>query len=402
MSKFRISLQNAVVVGIIVLAIIVDRWWLLVACLIGLYWTNPRTFSPASASVERAGTLAAYAHGRDNNFNLIRMLAAWAVLYSHSYPLTSTRPDNWFAAIHPGTYAVYIFFAISGFLVAKSFDRKQDLRAFVNARLFRIIPALLVVSALSAVLLGWFLTTLDTRTYFSESQTWEYIYNNALLIHTEYKLPGVFADNPLPNAVNGSLWTLRFEMRMYMIIALAGVLGVLIAGPRRWIFSLLFWSWYLAIQFQPEWLEDTRKARLFGVVALYFYLGAMAYHYRDHLYLNIWTVLIALMIGYAGWYGPLPELAIAIALIYTVFYLAMIPGGWLRHYNRIGDYSYGFYLWAFPVQQTLVFYQPDISAAEMTVLASAITLLFAIASWYVVEKPALQLNARIGKSGNNQ
>lgn len=386
-----LSRQEVTLLLVITLFLVTGKWLILIICLAVLLWINPALSVSTIPGVSNPRVIAAYSSGRDNNFNLIRMLAAWAVLFSHTYPLSGTRPDNWFSSMHPGTYAVYIFFAISGFLVAKSFARKADLRAFARARVLRIVPALLVVSALSALLLGGIMTTLDAHQYFSDPDVWKYIVNNALMIHTEYKLPGVFADNPYPEAVNGSLWSLRFEMRMYIALALLGMLGAVTSQHRFILSAAFFLVWYLCIQFMPQWFDSLRKTQLLAVVALYFYIGVFYFRFAHRVELSSRVSILLLLVAAAGWLTPLRELTLAIALSYFVFYFALVPGGLLRAYNRIGDYSYGFYLYAFPVQQLLVANIPGMGFYSMLLWASVITLGFAMLSWYLVEKPALRL-----------
>jgi len=80
-------------------------------------------------------------------------------------------------------------------------------------------------------------------------------------------------------------------------------------------------------------------------------------------------------------------------IAYIVLWLAYVPGGWLRAYNRVGDYSYGVYIYAFPVQQALIASFPDMGAMGVFLSATAITLPLAIASWHYIEKPALARKA---------
>lgn len=384
--------QELILLAAIAGFLLTGKWLLLVLCLAGLFWINPKLSTHGYVMPANTRTIAAYSAGRDNNFNLIRILAAWAVLFSHNYPLTGVHPSSWLAkniGIHSGAYAVYIFFAISGFLVAKSFARKADLRSFGLARILRIIPALMVVCTLSALVLGGLMTSLDTSQYFAHQQVWKYIINNSLMIHTEYKLPGMFVDNPYPEAVNGSLWSLRYEMRMYIAMAILGVLGVLLERKRFLVFFLAFIGWYLSIQFMPQWPEEPQKTRLLAVVALYFYVGVCCFRFQHRIELSLRVSLLVLAGALAGWFTPLRELTLAIALCYHLFYFALVPGGCIRAYNRVGDYSYGFYLYAFPIQQVLVSCFPAISFASTLLWASVFTMAFAMLSWHLVEKPAL-------------
>ena len=101
--------------------------------------------------------LGDYSRGRDNNLNLIRMIAAAGVLVSHAWPLTmgsgAVQPLVRVTGHSLGTICVYVFFAISGFLIAASFDRSDTIR-FVAARVLRLVPGLFVSVAVVALLMG--------------------------------------------------------------------------------------------------------------------------------------------------------------------------------------------------------------------------------------------------------
>ena len=100
-----------------------------------------------------SATIGQSAHGRDNNFNLVRLLAAGCVLLSHSWPLSGTpgEPFERFANFSLGHFGVDIFFVVSGFLVTGSLFARGTLRSFVRARSLRIFPAL-TASAFGAAL----------------------------------------------------------------------------------------------------------------------------------------------------------------------------------------------------------------------------------------------------------
>ena len=82
-------------------------------------------------------------------------------------------------------------------------------------------------------------------------------------------------------------------------------------------------------------------------------------------------------------------------LVYAVFWCAYVPDGWIRKYNNLGDYSYGLYIYAFPVHQTLAALRPGIAPLPMFLAAFPLSLGLAVVSWHVVEKPSLALKERI-------
>lgn len=160
--------------------------------------------------------------GRDdsNNFLLLRLLAASLVIYGHSFALAADC--GWcrdvvtsvFHYRYSGDLGLHIFFVISGFLVTASFDSRQNVTEFLKARALRIFPGLVVCIAL-LVFLGAFLTVLDSASYWSAGETRKFFWTNSSLLGYRDKLPGVFETNKFGLAVNGSLWTLWIEARLY-------------------------------------------------------------------------------------------------------------------------------------------------------------------------------------------
>ncbi|MBP6749453.1 MAG: acyltransferase, partial [Xanthomonadaceae bacterium] len=146
--------------------------------------------------------------GGRNNFNLIRLFAAWLVIYSHAWAITGIDGSDLVGRMtitkSAGAFAVDVFFVISGFLVAASLERRTW-RAFLVARALRIYPALVVCVLATVFVLGPVMTT--AADYWRDATTWRYLWANATLWRAEFWLPGVFETLPR-TAVNGSLWTL--------------------------------------------------------------------------------------------------------------------------------------------------------------------------------------------------
>lgn len=336
--------------------------------------------------------LGTAAQGRDNNLNLIRMVAATAVLVSHAWPMTYgvgvIEPLEDFTGHSLGRLSVYVFFAISGFLVAASFTRSATLGRFVAARALRLLPGLLVSLLLVSFVLGPLATTLPLTGYLTNPATWLAVVNNITLFSPQFGLPGVFRDNPFP-AVQGSIWTLIHEVLCYVMVFLAGIAGTLRTGWRFVAFIGVYaaiWALSLAL---PD-LFPTR-AVLLRDLSLPFVLGMAAWVWRNHLPLNIAGVgalaLLALVLRPTALAYP----ALILVLFYATFWLAYVPGGALRAYNRFGDYSYGIYIYAFPLQGLVVWLWHPATPLTHMLLAFPPTLLAAGLSWHLVEKPALSL-----------
>lgn len=344
-------------------------------------------------SARRAVTLADVAGGRDNNFNLIRMIAASGVLVSHAFPIalgeTARQPFYAATGYTLGWICVAIFFAISGFLITRSFDRKSRIENWFSARLARLFPGLIVVSILIAVLYGPAFTTLSLGEYFGRAQTYTYVPRNVTLVSLQFGLPGVFADHPYPIAINGSLWTLVHEVACYLGVLVVGILGAL-RSRRFFAGACLLYAGAYVVTGLPGVAEHLPlKVAPLRLLSYPFVIGMALYVWRDRVRLS-WLLAAGLAV-LAAVLRPTPlfEPVFVAAICYATFVLAYVPGGVLRHYNRLGDYSYGMYVYAFPVQQAAIALAGPMSPAMNMAIAFPITLLFAILSWYAVEKPSL-------------
>lgn len=330
--------------------------------------------------------------GRDNNLNLIRVFAAAAVLVSHAFPITlgpqAEEPLEALTGMSLGAHAVAVFFVLSGLLIARSFDRGSSRLRFIMARVLRLFPALVVVLVLTVIAGIWF-TTLSGAEYFAARDSWTYVPRNLSLALLQYELPGVFQDNPLGGAINGSLWTLFYEVVCYIALFALGIVGVL---RHRALFTILFLALAVAFVFSVVWQPQGGLAyRLDKLIQLGFpfALGSFFYVWRDRLPLD-WRIAVALwLLVFAAGGSVFMSLAITLAVGYTLLLAGLVPKGQLLAYNRLGDYSYGIYIYAFPVQQTAAYLFPGIDPLQNMAIAAPITVLCAVLSWHLVEERAL-------------
>lgn len=332
--------------------------------------------------------LSEAATGRNNNLNLLRMLAAFGVLISHAHPLTQGpgAPAPLAQALlgkDLGDLCVDIFFAISGFLISMSFARSAGLGAFWRARALRIWPGLFVALMVTAVA-GAALTASPPSAYGADAPV--YVLRNLTLFSAQWKLSGMFEANPYPLVVNGSLWTLEYEVKCYLAATALGLLGALRSRRRMGVALVAFAVWLLAM----ERLDPGMMARL----ALPFGAGMALFVWRDRIRLS-WTVgaglaALALAFRLAPPLQPAFHEVLGVATAYWVVLIGYAPKTPLLVYNRLGDYSYGFYIYAFPVQQAVVSLGPaGMTPMQNIWLAAPITLIFAVLSWTLVERPAL-------------
>jgi peptidoglycan/LPS O-acetylase OafA/YrhL len=337
----------------------------------------------------RGRTIAeAWASGR-NHFNLIRLVAAWMVIYGHSWAITGTKGGDVFTHLtkfkFAGAIAVDMFFVISGFLIAASLQR-NDVRGFLASRALRIFPALIACIALTTFVLGPLLTT--SPDYWRASMTWEYFWHNATLHRAEFWLPGVF--DALPRtAVNGSLWTLPIEGQLYVLLAIAGVLGFI--HPRRYLVPWAIVVFVFARGAMRDWQIPIVSVEERWCV-LFFITGTALWLYRDRVRLS-WVGVVALLaLAWATrgtqWFGGVYFVLIA----YGTLWLAFAQRGPRATHH---DFSYGLYLYGWPAAQLVQLYSPG-SPWHNTLWASAFAFTLAALSWYLVERPAVHMKRRFG------
>ncbi|NUO77555.1 MAG: acyltransferase [Lysobacter sp.] len=284
-----------------------------------------------------------------NNFDGLRLLGAATVLISHQFAVLGLAEPH-LAGISLGRWGVMLFFAISGYLIARSWERDPHLLRFALRRFLRVAPALVVLQLLTAAAL--------------------------------YGL-GIqnFKDNPLP-AVNGSLWTIALEIDCYLLFALLAMTtrktGLLMIG-------LLLIAWATGTFAKLPWIDG--QLATFGIA---FGFGVLL-HERPRLLRPVPTLLM-LALGALVW--RLSQPSFGIALIAAVLSIQIGVRAWpvWQHAGRYGDLSYGLYLYAFPVQQLLVLalgaQRPYLA---MLALTATVTLPLAWLSWHCVERPALRL-----------
>ncbi len=336
-----------------------------------------------------------------NNFDAIRLFAAGLVIFSHSFEITTGTRDTeplevLSGQISLGELAVLIFFVVSGFLITKSWQAAPHLGVFLRKRALRILPAPFVCVGLLALVAGPILTNAPLGEYFSSPLLWAFLLNG-VFIHSVGSLPGVFADAPFPATVNAPLWTLAFEAVCYGLVAVLGITRLLKPLGCAVVFLLLI----LIADGAWTFFGGSAGAFLFKLSLLgpSFFVGAMMALAADRIVLDARLAAAAAgVLVIATLMGGL-VVAFALAGAYLTLYLAFASLGSVRHAGRFGDFSYGLYLWGWPVQQVVEQALPGSGWAVNFAIALPIALCLAVLSWRLVEKPALRL--KVVKRQNN-
>jgi peptidoglycan/LPS O-acetylase OafA/YrhL len=339
-----------------------------------------------------------------NNFDALRLLAALLVLFSHSYPLTRTGPDPvlLLTAGHTdaGAAAVAAFFVISGFLVTRSVLTREP-SDYVRSRLLRILPALAIVTLVQTFLVGAWFTTLPWRAYLTQPGTWAGL-GNALVFDIHNTLPGVFEANPYAAVVNGSMWTLPVECAFYLALPLAALLGLLRPGivvvtavvALAALFPGAAWLGLSWAEPGPFVVWDVPLYPALSCLS-YFLLGAALWVHRRTIPLSGGLAVCCLIALFASARSVSADVVFHVTFPYLVLYAALARPAPPRWMGRIGDLSYGTYLYAFPIQQSVIaWHDRPIGAVHLAVVATPLVLGCAALSWHLVERPALALKAR--------
>jgi len=324
--------------------------------------------------------LAKLINGRANNLDLIRFMAATAVLFSHAYAIGDGSVEPLMTATRGqmklGSFAVSVFFVMSGFLVTWSYKRHRNWAYYFASRALRIFPALFVVVLITVFVLGPLLTDLPVIRYFEKAETYTYL--RMLFLDLRLRLPGVFIDNAFQVTVNGSLWTLQYEFVCYLVVGLLGVSRLLRRGP----VTLLVLASLLLI--------PAGDAHLF--LFQHFAFGMAVYLYRDYIPIRPDLALLAVIGLVLGARAGSFALAAIFCGGYLVLYLAFAPQLRFHDFGRHGDFSYGLYIWGFLIQQILThIWGGSMPPMLNFALALPITLGFAALSWHLIEKRALGL-----------
>ena len=349
---------------------------------------------------------------RQNAFGLMRLLLAGLVIVSHAFPLGGFGVDPTGYWTHSqaniGFLAVLALFALSGYLITGSM-RRTRVRTYLWHRGLRILPAFWVVLLFGAVVIGplaWTIERGSVAGYWSlvEGGPVTYVLRNFSTYIGQFGIHDIFLETPYGqlahrSAINGSTWSLYFEMRMYLAVAVLGWLKVL--ERARWLVPIGAIAAIAATQlvdrvpvlvpvihglFGPGW--GPRLAAIF-------LLGASAALYSENLILNarlagLAAIVVVVTLAVGGFH-----VLGCVGYAYLILFLCLRAPRWSRRVARNNDISFGLYLYAFPVQLLLtVLGVPKLGLLPYIAMTVLLTVPLAIASWLLIEKPALRLKSR--------
>ncbi|WP_336489055.1 acyltransferase family protein [Methylobacterium nigriterrae] len=342
----------------------------------------------------KAPTIAEALARPHNAFSAVRLALAGAVVVSHAYSVTtgdaSAEPLARATGFTLGEHAVNGFFAISGFLVTMSFDRRGA-RDYVLARTLRILPGLVAATLLVALLLGGAMSVLPLSEYLREAELWRFIRGTLTTFKSNAALPGVFPDNPYRSPL-GTVWTLKYEVLCYLGVLVAGGLGLFRRPTAVLLLTIGFAVALLVADAThaelPKGIETSLR------LPLIFSGGAALYLWRGRLRLRTLPLLVLALACALAQGTALYRTLLFLAEAYGALWLCLAPFLARAAFDPPADLSYGTYLYGWPIQQSLHALWPAASATLLLGPALLLTALVAAVSWYAVEAPALRLKAR--------
>lgn len=331
-----------------------------------------------------------FALRQTGGFDYARLILALGVILWHTLNISyGMTPFEDFAS-SPLSLTVRsilpLFFALSGFLVASSLERNPHLPTFLWHRFLRIFPALTVEITLSAFILGPIFTVIALSEYFSNPKFLSYFLNVAGIIH--YELPGVFIGNPLSGIVNGSLWTVPAELECYIALSILSLVGIF--ARVRWLVFIFVILTAACIVRQLIFDLPLGIAVSKYSLVLSFLAGVVVFRVRGRLSGGVVQGLISLAIALGLLLHPV---LVWISPIFCAHAIAALGCTTPKKVPIIfdGDYSYGLYLYAFPIQQAVAEMVGEGNPTEVLIFSVLATSVFACFSWHVIEKPTLKL-----------
>jgi peptidoglycan/LPS O-acetylase OafA/YrhL len=343
--------------------------------------------------------------GHDNLFTLIRLLLAGAVAVEHAFvnrlPPGAPAPLEWhdFSLSYAGVNA---FFILSGFLISDSLQRRKSLEAYSAARILRIYPALIVLVFLAIIFFGPLFSGFDAAEYWWSPGMWRFPAETLTFVNGEGGPPGIFPSSHFPGEFSASLWTLRYEIVAYLVLPIFSAIPLISGRWARLALPIVLASTYellLASGGEAVWSATMVSFARLGAC---FALGMAIYSFREALTLG-WAIPVGLTLLWATLAGGTfaGELVGNAAIAAWMFTLAFASKTAISRLQSMPDYSYGLYIWHWPMMQVWGELDTDATALETLAFALPTSLILAALSWHIIERPALDSKRRLARLFEN-
>lgn len=328
-----------------------------------------------------------------NHFLLLRNLAALCIVFTHSFYLSGHGKQELLMLVTNGRcdfsfIGLSIFFSISGYLIAKSALTSSSYKNYLWKRFLRIQPLLIVVTLLT-ILIGAFFTSLSATAYFTHIETYTYLRNIMPVFGVQFHLPQVFTHNILEPGVNGSLWTLVVEERLYLLMLLLFLfkpyhkkimIGLIVGCNVRYGIAYFLGKPNGYISLPSSTIFYTT---LFLNAALFYVANINFAKYANRFFAIGMLILLVCNVM------PIAKCIMVLALPFTIVSAAHVKFKQIPYF-QFADYTYGIYIISFPIQQILVRKNIAISNPYLFFLTTMVIVLpMAVVSWHFFEKKVL-------------
>lgn len=319
-----------------------------------------------------------------NAFDVIRHLAAISVLFSHHFALSNLPEPKAFGVTKLGTFAVIVFFAISGYLITNSYLRTSSIRSYFEKRILRIFPALITCAfILTFIIRATFGTSPPINYIFSFDSLKNFIYFSFFGAHAHPDQTNYFASDYIyPDTLDGSLWTLFFEFFDYIMIV------IFINNKKRPVtgLSILLIGSILIQALITLGLPSNYYIDRATILTIPFALGGILLLTKEYWYGNK-TSLVMILLAVIGILLSNHSNERSISFFLSIPVLVIVLGSHFkdRIINGRFDFSYGIYIYAFPIQQ-IVINNFGFDFMESMIASALLTLTMSVSSWYFVEK----------------
>lgn len=324
---------------------------------------------------------------RSTNLQMMRFIAAVLVIFSHSFALTQGDSSNeWLykatnGQLDIGAISVALFFLCAGYLSLKSLEKRDSFKEYLKNRCVRIMPPMMgVVSC--CVILGAFVTDLSLKEYFTSKTTYLYLLNGFFIL--QHELPGVFSGAVYCPTVNGSLWTMPMEFLCNMVCYPAKKMKLLDEKVLAWTIIPMVPIAALAMyvgRVIPMVLSALRPCILF-------YIGMLYYVYRDKIQLKKKFAIVAFVLFMVlAWIG-LINIGMFLCFPYIMITCWFSGRQFFEKVSVLGQFSYGMYLWGFPIQQLVCeMFNWDMPFYLNFLISLPLDITLGVLTYYLIEKP---------------
>ena len=318
----------------------------------------------------------------------VRWGLAGAVMIAHAWEVNDGMDPlgvyNWQAS----DLAVNGFFILSGMLIAKSLATRRHLGDYFKSRFLRLFPALALVVIASLLFFGPVFSPASEGAFLKDSQAWDYVTRIFGLMDPRGEVAGAFSGNSEPH-LNAPLWTIRFEVFCYILVGAAFAIGLLknrlVVLGMFLVFSLISMT-----RFMPEHSFLSLAGYDFFRLTSAFLLGVLLFYVpelrRPRLMIVLICAVLFLLFGRLWFSEIFANVFLALGILYAGFYGRHIPS-----LAKLPDYSYGIYIWHYPILQALEYSVPSLQSWQLLVVATPLVLICSGLSWHFAEKPALGL-----------